>query len=1245
MRRALLGSVAVLAIVVMALGAALAWLLHTPSGLEWSLARVQSAVAGMAMQDASGTWADGVAVKHIVFDSSDLKVSAEDVQLVLSPWSVLLSRPRVTTLAARRLEIVMLPGESRTGAPDSLALPMDMDIASARIGELTVEREGRREMFTDAVASYVGGKRQHEVRELRATHDMGRLLARGTVSARSPFPLAAEAHVTLDKPVPLAVDAQLSGTLLNLSVQGEMRHPAATAHVHALLAPFESVPVSKIEVAAEDIDLRRFDATLPRTQVTARIMLAPQGERWTGPLRAANALAGPWDKQRLPVAALEAEVALTPQSAVLEPLRVDLPAAGQLAGRATLDPSRVELRLDARALDLRGLHSALRQTALRGRIDAAIEGERQSASAQLTQQDIRLAFDATRVGDDIRIRRFSAQARGGEARGEAQLSMKGARPYSVIARLTGFDPSAWGAFPAGSINGDASVQGALEREEVRVRYALARSRLLGASLEGAGAFAYARQRLSAAHLQLAWGGNRVAADGAFGAAGDTLALRIDAANLSLLDRRVGGAAQGTAQLSGTWRAPRVQANLSGRALAYAEIARIGDATLRGEYRGGEAPEFRLALRTRRIQAANWSGEQLDLDANGTERAHTLTVRAKGGDLDLALQARGGWQRASRAWSGVVEQARNAGPMTFDIAAPVDVAFGPQHVTIGPLSARLMDGELEVAGFRYRDGVLNSEGRFARLPVRPVAALAGIALRPEDSLRLSGRWSVVHQERLAVTFDVRRDSGDLTLGTSQPLALGLNTLSAEGHLVNGRLQMQAAVRSALVSGTAQGSIATTQSGAGETITKASAVRFSAQLEVARLAALSGLAGSAAYFDGRLRADVSGSGTVGTPMLSGTVDADRLVVALPPQGIDLRDGTLRATLQSNQVDVRQFVIHGGAGTLTAQGRLALTEGQRASLDWKAERLMVLARPDRRLVVTGNGNASLERGKLALGGKLYANEGYFQFTETTLPALGPDVIVAGRKPRAEEAPTLSRAALDLTLDFGNDLHIVGHGIDAWIDGRIALSTGQRGELLARGTLRTQRGTYSAYGQRLQIDRGQLVFGGPLDNPGLDILAMRKNQAVEAGVAVTGTVHAPLVRVVSDPPVSEGDALSWLVLGHGPADASRADLAMLPLAAAALFGPAKPGQGSFANRLGLDTLALRGGGGGGGGGGGALANQVLAVGKRVSNKLYVIYEQGLGTATNVLKVEYNLTRRFLLRAEAGQVSAAGLFFRYAFD
>jgi translocation and assembly module TamB len=131
--------------------------------------------------------------------------------------------------------------------------------------------------------------------------------------------------------------------------------------------------------------------------------------------------------------------------------------------------------------------------------------------------------------------------------------------------------------------------------------------------------------------------------------------------------------------------------------------------------------------------------------------------------------------------------------------------------------------------------------------------------------------------------------------------------------------------------------------------------------------------------------------------------------------------------------------------------------------------------------------------------------------------------------------------------------------------------------------------------------------------------------------------VGIVPNPPVPEVEALSWHVLGRGPADASRADLATLPLAAAALFGQGKSSQGSIAESLGIDTLSLRGST--------TLANNVIAVGKRFSNNLYVIYEQSLGGIANVLKVELNVTRRILLTAEAGATSAAGVVFRWTFD
>ena len=63
-------------------------------------------------------------------------------------------------------------------------------------------------------------------------------------------------------------------------------------------------------------------------------------------------------------------------------------------------------------------------------------------------------------------------------------------------------------------------------------------------------------------------------------------------------------------------------------------------------------------------------------------------------------------------------------------------------------------------------------------------------------------------------------------------------------------------------------------------------------------------------------------------------------------------------------------------------------------------------------------------------------------------------------------------------------------------------------------------------------------------------------------------------------------------------------------------------------------------------LTDRVVAVGKRLSNRLYLSYEQGIGAvASNLIKLDYALGRRWTLRAETGSSSGGGLFYRYSWD
>jgi translocation and assembly module TamB len=227
-------------------------------------------------------------------------------------------------------------------------------------------------------------------------------------------------------------------------------------------------------------------------------------------------------------------------------------------------------------------------------------------------------------------------------------------------------------------------------------------------------------------------------------------------------------------------------------------------------------------------------------------------------------------------------------------------------------------------------------------------------------------------------------------------------------------------------------------------------------------------------------------------------------------------------------------------------------------------------------------------------------------------------------------------MSIDLGNNVQLRGRGLDVWLSGELKVRTDAQGQFNASGTVEARRGTFAAYGQRLEIERARFYFSGPITNPGVDILAMRKRQAVEAGVAVTGTLSRPLVRVVSNPSLPEGEALSWLVLGRGPDQAGAAQLAALPLATSALMGKA---TGSIARTLKVDELGVRGGSGG------ETAQQFVTVGKRITDRLYLAFEQSLGGTESLLRLEFTLTQRIALRAQVGLASSLGVFYRYSWD
>src|SRR5699024_9035374 len=159
------------------------------------------------------------------------------------------------------------------------------------------------------------------------------------------------------------------------------------------------------------------------------------------------------------------------------------------------------------------------------------------------------------------------------------------------------------------------------------------------------------------------------------------------------------------------------------------------------------------------------------------------------------------------------------------------------------------------------------------------------------------------------------------------------------------------------------------------------------------------------------------------------------------------------------------------------------------------------------------------------------------------------------------------------------------------------------------------------------------PIDNPGLNIRAARRVANVTPALQVTGTLQHPRMRVFSNPPMSQSNALSYLLFGHGVQQNSGEENSTQEQAANALgiAGATYLAQ-SVGKRVGIDTVTVENASRYS-----SNSNQAsLFIGKYLSPRLYVSYGIGLYAPINLLRVRYTLSRHWALEAESGKIGRA---------
>lgn len=660
-------------------------------------------------------------------------------------------------------------------------------------------------------------------------------------------------------------------------------------------------------------------------------------------------------------------------------------------------------------------------------------------------------------------------------------------------------------------------------------------------------------------------------------------------------------------------------------------------------------------------------DRVRLQTSGSRSAHTIQLSAANPDFDAALRVKGSW--ADDTWTGAIDTLQNKGRFALTLAAPAPLKLvaphdtgvagllKPEQIALGSTVINLPAGSIRIDNLEKTGAAWRSNGRAAGVPVNYLAQLSD-AWRDNvrSNMTIGAEWGINLQaatRTLAGMVHVYREQGDLTItGADLPQALGLRTLDARADVNDGTLRVQLNVDGTRAG---QAKLAGSAQLRDGRLADDSPFTLTGSANMGSLAWLAPLAGQPGLeIDGTFKMDVTGSGTIAAPQLSGDITGDKLVVNWLDQGIKLRNGQLQARLSGDQLQLQKLAFDGNQGRAQADGwiRYAANEAT-MQLKLTADKLEVLSRPDRILVISGTSSLVRDAKHFQLDGKVRADRAKIELAGADTPTLSDDVVIVGKGAPPVKAPQGMPLNIDLEADLGNDFNLMGKGLDAQLAGALRIRVADRRPPRINGSIRVVSGTYAAYGQKLAIDRGVINFTGAYDNPGLNILAVRRRPEgealsetnVEAGVEVRGTVLAPQAKLVSTPTVSDSDKLAWLVLGHGIENTQGNDMALLSTAAGALFGGGG-GQGKLASALGVDELGVgQAAGSSSAGAATGLQNTVVTVGKRISSRAYLSFEQGASSATSLVKLKYKLNPRITLQFQTGTNNALDVLYTWAFD
>ncbi|KGJ93655.1 translocation/assembly module TamB domain-containing protein [Colwellia psychrerythraea] len=395
------------------------------------------------------------------------------------------------------------------------------------------------------------------------------------------------------------------------------------------------------------------------------------------------------------------------------------------------------------------------------------------------------------------------------------------------------------------------------------------------------------------------------------------------------------------------------------------------------------------------------------------------------------------------------------------------------------------------------------------------------------------------------------------------------------------------------------------------------------------------------EGKVTSDITIDGTLGSPLLNGDITLAQGKFRLLQNANTLENISTSVIINNNKatLDADLYLADNQA---TVQGDISWQKGLSMNLDLVGNALPLVFPPQLIMTVSPTLNFSLLEKALTISGNIDVIDGTFNIEK--LPessvSLSDDVIILDQYGKAVVKETSGfDIKTDISVKIKPAFEISGQGLTSHLFGQLQISQQEKNPFQLFGKIQSSDGTFQAYGQKLNIEKGEFTFNGPMDNPYFNLRASRhiKSEDIDVGIQVTGLANALNMELFSSPTMEMPEVLSYLVRGRGlDAGAEKSTVAASLLVgfgatnSAGLFDQIE--KIPLISNIAVDTEGE--------------GDQIQAtVSGYVGNRVYLKYGIGVYEPINELTVRMFILNRFWLEIVSGIEQSTDLYYSFYID